>query len=94
MDSMFNLPEVNSFNALLVIVDKLGKLLCLVPSRTGEGQLTVPEVMKLFFKYWVRFFEIPKVVFHDHDAHFKVELWKVLWSTMGMQTVVSSAYHS
>ena len=70
MDFMVELPEVNSFNALMVIVDKLGKLSFLVPCRVGEGQLTAPEVVKLFFKNWVRFFGIPKVVLHDCDAHF------------------------
>ena len=50
LDVMFELPEVNSFNALMVIVDKLGELSRLVPCRAGEGQLTAPEVAKLFFK--------------------------------------------
>ena len=49
MDFMVELPEVNGFNALMVIVDKLGKLSCLVPCRAGKGQLTAPEVAKLFF---------------------------------------------
>ena len=47
---MVELSEVPGFNALLVIVNKLGKLSCLVPCRAGEGQLMVPEVAKLFFK--------------------------------------------
>ena len=70
MDFMVDLPEVNSFNTLMVIVNKLGKLLRLVPCRVGEGQLTAPEVAKLFFENWVRFFGIPKVVLHDRDARF------------------------
>ena len=90
---MVELPEVNSFNALMVIVNKLGMLLSLVPCRAGEGQLTAPEVAKLFFKNWVRFFGIPKVVLHDHDAHFIAAFWKVLWSIMGTRTVFSSVYH-
>ena len=59
MGFMVELPEVNVFNVLLVIVDKLGKLLCLVPCRAGKGQLTAPEAAKLFFKNRVRFFGIP-----------------------------------
>ena len=47
---MMNLPEVNSFNALMVVVEKLGKLSCLVSCRVGEGYFTAPEVAKLFFK--------------------------------------------
>ena len=93
MNFMVKLPEVNSFNALMVIVDKLGKLSCLVPCWAGEGQLTTPKVAKLFFKDWVRFFGIPKVVLHDRDARFTVAFWKALWSIMGMRMVFSSAYH-
>ena len=93
MDFMVELPEVNFFNALLIIIDKLGKLSCLVPCRVGEGQLTVPEVAKLFFENWVRFFGIVKVVLHDHDTCFTAAFWKALWSIMGTSTVFSSAYH-
>ena len=70
MDFMIKLPKANGFNALLVIVDNLGKLSHLVPCRAGEGQLTAPEVTKLFFENWVRFVGIPKVVLHDRDALF------------------------
>ena len=59
MDFMVEFPAVNSFNALMVIVDKMGKLSRLVPCRVGKGQFTATEVAKLFFKNWVRFFGIP-----------------------------------
>ena len=68
MDFMVELPEVNDFNALLVIVDKLGKLSHLAPCRAGEGQLTAPEVTNLFFENCVKFFGIPKVVLQDYNA--------------------------
>ena len=41
---MPDLPEINVYNALMVIVDKFGKLNRLVPCRAGEGQLTAPQV--------------------------------------------------
>ena len=37
LDFMTDLPEVNGYNALLVILDKFGKLFRLVPCRAGEG---------------------------------------------------------
>ena len=90
---MVELPEVNGFNALMVIVHKLGKLSRLVPCRAGEGQLTAPEVANLFFVNWARFFGIPKVILHDHDGRFTAAFWKALWSIMGTQTVFSSTHH-
>ena len=41
---MTDLPEIDGYNALMVIVDKFGKLNWLVPCRAGEGQLTAPQV--------------------------------------------------
>ena len=84
MDFMVELPEVNGFNALLVIVNKLGKLSHLVPCRAGEGQLAVAEVAELFFENWVIFFGIPKVVLYNRDARFTAAFWKALWSIMGI----------
>ena len=81
MDFMVEVPNINGFNALLVIVDKFGKLSHLVPYRSGEGQLTAPEVAKLFFENWVRFFGILKALLHDHDARVTAAFWKA-WSIM------------
>ena len=90
---MMDLPEINGYNALMVVVDKMGKMSRLVPCRAGENQLTAPEVAKLFFEHWVRFFGVPKYVIHDRDIRFTVLFWKALWSIMGTRTLFSSAYH-
>ena len=37
LDYMTGLPEVHGYSALLVIMDKFGKLSRLVPCRGGEG---------------------------------------------------------
>ena len=90
---MTDLPEVNGYNALMVVLDKMGKLSRLVPCREGENQLTAPEVAKLFFENWVRFFGVPKYVIHDRDVRFTASFWKALWSIMGTRTLFSSGYH-
>ena len=77
----------------MVVLDKMGKLSWLVPCRAGENQLTAPEVAKLFFENWVRFFSVPKYVIHDRDVRFTASFWKALWSIMGTRTLFSSAYH-
>ena len=90
---MTDLLKINRFNAMMVVVDKMGKLSRLVPCRVGENQLTTPEVAKLFFKNWVRFFGVPKYVIHDRDVLFTASFWKALWSIMGTRTLFSNAYH-
>ena len=37
IDFMTNLPEINGYNVLMVVVDKFGNLSRLVPCRAGEG---------------------------------------------------------
>ena len=44
LDFMTDLPEVDGYNALVVVVDKFGKLSWLVPCRVWEDQLTAPRV--------------------------------------------------
>ena len=90
---MTDLPEVDGYSALIVIVDKSGKLNRLVPCRAGEGQLTAPQVAQLFFNNWVRLFGVPRYVIHDHDVRFTVAFWKAPWCLLGKRTVFSSAYH-
>ena len=75
---MTDLPEVNGYNALMVVLDKMGKLSRPVSCRAGENQLTAPEVAKLFFENWMRFFGVPKYVIHDRDVRFTAAFWKVL----------------
>ena len=54
MDFITGLPDINGFNALLLCVDKFGKLCRLIPCRAGENELSAPAVAKLFFKHVVR----------------------------------------
>ena len=89
VDFMTDLPEINGFNALMVVIDKLGKLSHLGPCRVGEGQLTAPEVAKAFFENWICFFSLPQIVIHDRDACSTASLWSI----MGSHTLFSSMYH-
>ena len=79
---MTDLLEVNGFNALMVVLDKMGKLSWLVPCRAGENQLTAPEVAKLFFKNWVRFFGVhsmPHMIGMCVSQHHSGRHCGVLW---------------
>ena len=44
LDLITGLPEINSYNALLVCVDKFGKLCRLVPCKAGENTLSATKV--------------------------------------------------
>ena len=93
IDFMTDLPEVDGYNALMVVVDKFGKLSRLVPCRLGEGQLTAHHVVYLFFDSWVGLFGVPQYVIHDHDARFTAAFWKVFQNMLGTPMLFSSTYH-
>ena len=50
LDFMVELPEIIGFNALLVIADKLGKLLCLLTCRLGKSILMLLKLQRYFLK--------------------------------------------
>ena len=70
MDFITGLPKHNGKNALMVCCNKLGKLSRLVPTWVGENHLSAPEVAKLFFANWVRYYGVPKWLIHDRDIVF------------------------
>jgi len=84
MDFITGLPERNGKNALMVCYDKLGKLSRLVPTWVGENRLSAPEVAKLFFANWVRYYGVPKRLIHDRDVCFTASFWHALWAMLGM----------
>ena len=70
MDFITGLPNINRYNALLVCVDKFGKLCRLILCRAGENELSAPAIAKLFFEHVVRLYGVPRVVLHDRDPRF------------------------
>ena len=64
------LPDINGFNALLVCMDKFGKLCRLFPCRAGENEMSAPAIAKLFFKHVARLYGVLHVVLHDRDPRF------------------------
>ena len=78
MNFITGLPDSNGYNALLVCVDKFGKLCRLIPCRAGENELSAPAITKLFFEHVVRLYGVPRVVLHDRDPRFTAAFWKEL----------------
>ena len=54
-------------NALLVWVDKFGKLFRLIPCRPGESELSALAIACLYFDNVVCLFGVLHDVLHDHD---------------------------
>ena len=59
MDIVMDLPLNNGCNAIFVCVDKLTKLVRLVPCAAGEGELSAAATARLFLPHIVRYFGVP-----------------------------------
>ena len=75
MDFITDLPLCGGFYGIYACVDKLTKLVKLIPISMGEGALSAPEVVCLCFEHVVQLFGIPCVVLYDYDAYFTNHFW-------------------
>lgn len=75
MDFITHLPPSQGFTAIMTCVERLTKLVRVVPCAVGEGELDARAVAKLFFDRVVRDFGVPRVVVSDRDPRFTSAFW-------------------
>ena len=91
MDLITQLPtSKNKHDAIVVFVDKLTKMVHIVPTVT---KIASPELAQLFFREVVRLHGVPKSIVSDRDPRFTSNFWKCLWSLLGTKLAMSTAYH-
>ena len=88
MNIITYLPPCGGLNGVYTCVDKLTKLVKLIPVSIGEGALSDTEVARLFFKHVAQLLGIPRVVLHDCDAPFTAHFWRYLWELLGSQVAL------
>ena len=91
MDFIVGLPPTSAgFNAILVVVDRLTKMAHLMPCKDTT---TAEQFAELFFNNIVRLHGIPKSTISDRGSLFTSNFWKALCKLLGVDSVLSSAYH-
>ncbi|KAN0045075.1 hypothetical protein ACTA71_006603 [Dictyostelium dimigraforme] len=82
MDFM-NLPETdNKFNSVFVIVDRLSKMVRIIPTRRD---IDAAGAAKLFWNNVVCQFGLPLSIVSDRDKLFMSDLWKELMISQGVK---------
>jgi hypothetical protein len=91
MDFITTLP-VNKENhdAVMVIVDKLTKLVMFIPTLTDMDTV---ETAKKFFNHWYRWFGLPKKIISDRNGRFKSRFWKELFRLTPTRLERSTSHH-
>ena len=91
MDFIVRLPVTAAgHDALLVVTDRLTKLVRCIPTTTA---VTAPEVADLFVGNVVRLYGVPQEIVSDRDSKFTSEFWRALFKSLGTKLSMSSSYH-
>jgi hypothetical protein len=77
-------------DAVMVIVDKLTKLVTFIPTRTDMDTV---ETAKKFFNHWYRWFGLPKKVISDMDGRFISRFWKELFRLTKTRLAMYTSHH-
>ena len=90
MDLITDLPLVNSYDSVLVVVDRFMKMAHFTPcsktiSREGMVHLLLNNVVRLH--------GLPDDVISDCRPQFVSHFWQRLLQTLGISLKLSSAYH-
>jgi hypothetical protein len=90
LDLITGLPMSNDFNAILVIVDRMGKHGQFIPTTTG---LTADGFAYLFVKHVVCRFGLPDDIIADRDPRWTSDFWRAVSSYLKTKMSLSSSHH-
>jgi hypothetical protein len=91
MDFITKLPKTKrGHDAILVVVDKLSKMVHYAPTRTNAK---ATEVAQLFLDRVFRLHGLPKTIVSDRDSRFTGNFWRTVFKALGTKLAMSTAYH-
>jgi hypothetical protein len=91
MDLITQLPKSSrGYDAIVVFVDKLTKMVHLAATRT---EVTTPQLAEIFWTTVVRHHGLPASIVSDRDPRFTGHFWRALWKCLGTQLTMSTAFH-
>ena len=91
MDFIMQLPKTRAgHDAILVIVDRLTKMIHLVPTTT---EVTAEETADLLIKFVFKYHGVPISIVSDRDTRFTGHFWQALMKVLGTKLQMSSAHH-
>ena len=65
------IPSIRQeINAVLVIVDRLSKIIYFIPLKFGDNEASSEIITKLLFDHVFRLYGFPKEIISDRDARF------------------------
>jgi hypothetical protein len=90
MDFVEGLPISGSANCIMVVVDKFTRYAHFIPLK---HPFTAATVAAAYMDNVFKLHSLPQVIISDRDPIFTSQFWKELFSRMGSDLRMSSAYH-
>lgn len=90
MDFVEGLPTSGSANCIMVVVDKLTRYAHFIPL---HHPFTAAKVALAFLDHVFKLHSLPEIIVSDRDPIFTSRFWKELFSLVGTDLRMSSAYH-
>jgi Chromo (CHRromatin Organisation MOdifier) domain len=91
MDFITTFPVTKeNHDAVMVIVDKLTKLVMFIPTRTDMDTM---KTANKFFNHWYRWFGLPKNIISDRDGRFISRFWKELFRLTQNRLEISTSHY-
>ncbi len=86
MDFIMDLPRSNSFESILVVVDRFMKIVHFIPrNKSIVGEKTT----KLFLDHVFRYHGLLEDIISDHRPQFASKFWKWLFELLGVKVKLS-----
>ncbi|KAE8675250.1 hypothetical protein F3Y22_tig00111689pilonHSYRG00081 [Hibiscus syriacus] len=90
MDFIVGLPVSDGFSSIMVVVDRFSKYGTFIPA---SKVCPAEEAARLFLKYVVKYWGVPKTIISDRDTRFTGRFWKELFKLMGSILNFSTSVH-
>jgi len=89
-DFVTDLPKMNGFNTINMVVDKFSKAIVIMPCRKD---ITAEETTTLFLNHIWKHYGLPDRIILDRGPQFASQVTKEIWKTLGIERSMSTAYH-
>lgn len=90
LDFIEGLPRSDSFNAILVVVDKFSKYGHFLPIK---HLFTALQIAQLYLNQIYKLHDLPKAIISDRDRVFTSAVWQQLFRLSDTKLMMSSSYH-
>jgi hypothetical protein len=90
LDFIEGLPKSQSYDSILVVVDKFSKYAHFIPLAHPYTALTIAQ---LYFNHIYKLHGLPEALISDRDRVFTGNLWQELFKLSDTKLLMSSSYH-